>query len=356
MDFLNNVFYGNTVKDWIIAGSVLLGVSLFLYLFKRILKWRLLSRIEHSQTELDDFLIPLLRRTKVFFIIALGIFIGSQFLTLAETVQGWIDQGMRVIFFLQVGFWGMGLIVFYVERQVSDKVKEDEKSDATTIGALGLVAKIALWVLMSVIILDNLGVEVTSLITTLGIGGIAVALAVQNVLGDLFSSLSIALDKPFVIDDFIVVDDFAGTVERVGLKSTRLQSLSGEELIFSNSDLLNSRIRNYKRLKERRIAFSLGVTYGTPPEDLVRIPNMIEEIISPMEDVRFERAHFKEMGDFSLNYEIVYYALRPEYNFYMDVQENINLAIYERFTEEGIDLAFPTQTLILEKEDKGPAS
>ena len=227
-----------------------------------------------------------------------------------------------------------------------------QADDATTLDALGLIAKIALWVILGLIILDNLNVEISTLVTSLGIGGIAVALALQNILGDLFSSLSIALDKPFVIGDFVVVDDFEGDVEDIGLKSTRIRSLSGEELVFSNTDLLNSRIRNYKRMEKRRISFTIGVVYGTPVEKLELIPGMIEDIITPLETVDFDRAHFKTLGDFSLDFGVVYYVLVPDYVSYLDIHQVIILEIYKRFEKEGIEFAYPTQTLLMESGDR----
>ena len=240
------------------------------------------------------------------------------------------------------------MISFYISRSVEEKIEEDQGEDATTLDSLGLIVKIAIWVILAMIILDNLDVEIDSLVTSLGIGGIAVALAVQNILGDLFASLSISLDKPFSIGDFIVVDEFSGNVEDIGLKSTRVRSLSGEELVFSNTDLLNSRIRNYKKLQERRITFNVGVVYGTPGEKLVRIPGMIEEIIKAIPDTRFERAHFVNLGDFSLDYAVSYYVLVPEYDTYLNIQQRINLSIYERFAEEGVEFAYPTQTVLVE--------
>lgn len=346
---LNLQFYGNDLQQWLLATGVLLGSFLILVLIKKLLKKRLLRIVEDSATEIDDFLIPLVNQTRLFTLFVLSIYLASFFLTVAPDVQQRMDIVFRVVFFLQIGFWGMGMISFFVNRQVSGKLDQDHGEDATTIDAFGLVAKIGLWIVVSLVILDNLGVKVDSLITSLGIGGIAVALAVQNMLGDLFASLSIAMDKPFVIGDFVIVDEFAGTVEDIGLKSTRIRSLSGEELIFSNADLLNSRIRNFKRLEERRISFSVGVVYGTPADQLDRIPEMVEEIISPLENVRFDRVHLKSMGDFSLNYEIVYYVRQPDYGVFMDVQQEINLAIYRRFEQEGIEFAYPTQTLHLEK-------
>ena len=190
-------------------------------------------------------------------------------------------------------------------------------------------------------------------------GGIAIALAAQNILGDLFASLSIVLDKPFVVGDFLIIGDFLGSVEKVGIKTTRLRSLSGEQLVFSNNDLLNSRIRNYGRMYERRVVFSLGVTYQTPSEKLKRIPDIVRkaveaqenvrEAVETQEDVRFDRAHFQKYGDFALIFEIVYYVLSADYAQYMDVQQAINLRIYEDFEENEIEFAYPTQTVYVSK-------
>jgi small-conductance mechanosensitive channel len=179
------------------------------------------------------------------------------------------------------------------------------------------------------------------------VGGIAIALAGQNVLGDLFASLSILLDRPFVVGEFIVIDSLAGTVEHVGLKTTRIRSLSGEQIVMSNGDLLKSRIHNYKKLTERRIVFGFGVTYDTGYEKLAKIPAMVREVVTGVGKTRFDRAHFKEYGDSSLNFEVVYVVLDPDYNIYMDIQQKINLEIYRRFEEQGIEFAFPTRTLYL---------
>jgi small-conductance mechanosensitive channel len=199
--------------------------------------------------------------------------------------------------------------------------------------------------------LDNFGVDITALVTGLGIGGIAVALAVQNILGDLFASLSIILDKPFVIGDFIIVDNYMGNIEHIGLKSTRVRSLSGEQLIFSNSDLLKSRIRNYKRMMKRRVVFAVGVVYQTAPEKLKVIPELIKKMIEAQELTEFDRVHFKEFGNFSLNYEAVYWVCSPDYKTYMDIQQAINLAIFEEFKTQGIEFAYPTQTLFVNQEN-----
>jgi small-conductance mechanosensitive channel len=211
------------------------------------------------------------------------------------------------------------------------------------------VVKVVLWAAVVLIALDNLGVHITTLVAGLGVGGIAVALAVQNILGDLFSSVTIILDKPFVIGDFIIVGDFLGSVEHIGLKTTRVRSLSGEQLVFANSDLLKSRIRNFKQMTERRIVFAFGVIYQTAADKLAAIPGLVREIVEAQPQARFDRAHFKAFGGSSLDFEVVYWVTNPDYNLYMDIQQAINLGLFRRFAAEGIEFAYPTQTLYVEK-------
>jgi small-conductance mechanosensitive channel len=242
------------------------------------------------------------------------------------------------------------LIAFLIARRVKRNLESDA-DDATMVSTLGVVIKGIIWAVVLLLVLDNIpGVQVTALIASLGITGIAVGLAVQNILGDLFASLSIALDKPFVIGDFINVGEFSGTVEHVGLKSTRVRSLSGEQLVFGNNDLLSSRIRNYKRMANRRVPFLLSVTYQTPYEKLVQIPTIVQEVIESVDSeiVTFDRAHFKEYGEYAIRFEAVYLLTTADFRHYMDIQQAVNLGIYQRFAEAGIEFAFPTQSVIIE--------
>ena len=222
--------------------------------------------------------------------------------------------------------------------------KENQFSK-TSLVVLGYLGKLLLWSIVVLVALDNLGVNITALVAGLGVGGIVVALAVQSLLADVLASLSIVFDKPFVIGDFIVVEDFLGTVEYIGLKTTRIRSLSGEQIIISNNDLLRCRIRNYKRMTERRVVFHLGVIYQTTHEKLSHINSIVRDIIESKENVRFDRVHFKEYGDWSLIYEVVYYVLSQDYNLYMDIQQKINLDLFRKFQEEGIEFAYPTNTV-----------
>ena len=248
---------------------------------------------------------------------------------------------------IQMALWALVGLQVAIEEYRKQQLAKDPAS-VTTLNILNFIGKILIWSIVFLLILDNLGVNITALVAGLGVGGIAVALALQTILGDLFASLSIVLDKPFVVGDFLIVADLMGAVEYVGLKTTRLRSLSGEQLVFSNSDLLNSRIRNYGRMFERRVVFKIGVTYQTPRETLIKIPIIIREAIEQQDMTRFDRSHFMEYGNSALVFESVYYVLGSDYNIYMDIQQAINLRIHERFEEEDIEFAYPTQTLFIQ--------
>lgn len=348
MDFLAQTFYRNDVQTWLLALLVIGLVLVAFYLVKRIIIGRIASLTTKTRTDIDDFIVDLLEQTRRTLLVIVALYLGSQLLDLHDTVEKVLDGVVLIAFFIQIGIWGGSLISYLVNRYYDRQEEAEEVGKATTIVALGFISRVALWTILLLLALDNLGVEITALITGLGIGGIAVGLALQNVLGDLFASLSIVLDKPFVIGDFIIVGDFMGTVEHIGLKTTRLRSLSGEQLVFSNNDLLQSRIRNYKRMYERRVVFSIGVTYQTPYDKMASIPAMLQEIVEAQEKIRFDRAHFAKYGDSALVFEIVYYVLNPDYNLYMDIQQAINLAILRRFEEEGLEFAYPTRTVFIE--------
>jgi small-conductance mechanosensitive channel len=350
-EILETTFLGNTVQSWAIAVALALGISLALGVAVRWVAARVRSLSERTRTTVDDLLVELLGRTKVFFYAAIGVYFGSKPLALSENVDAIVNHLVVTLILVQGGLWANGAVSSLLESYRKDRLQEDPAA-ATTIGALGFVARLGVWSLVLVLALDNLGVDITALVTGLGIGGIAVALAIQNVLGDLLASLAIVLDKPFVIGDFIIVGDHLGSVEYVGLKTTRLRSLSGEQLVFSNSDLLGSRIRNYGRMYERRIVFTIGVTYQTPRHHLELIPTILREAVEEQQQTRFDRAHFKAHGDFALLFETVYYVTVPDYNAYMDVQQEINLTVHRRFEEEGIEFAYPTQTLFLAREEQ----
>lgn len=303
-----------------------------------------------TETKLDDLVVTLVKRTKIIFILAISIYLGSLPLKMPGNAVIFFRTVAIAITFFQIAFWGNGLITYWAASQV-DQPTDQDAATATTMNVVGYVAKVILWSVITILILDNIpGIEVDSLIASLGIGGVAVALAVQNILGDLFASLSIALDKPFVIGDFLVIGDYRGTVERVGLNSTRIRSLYGEELVFSNSDLVKSRISNFKTMARRRVNFELGIKGDTPYDKLVAIPDVLKEIVESQDQVTFDRANFRTYGDFALIFDVVYHVEGPDYRQYMDIQQSINLDIYKRFEVEGIEFAYPTQTIYLAKD------
>jgi small-conductance mechanosensitive channel len=335
----------NPVRLWLVAAGALIVAVLVTALLRRILRKRF-ARAGETTTEFDDLVLEMAERTSLVLIFLIAAHLSLRMLELPPKLATAVRVVAVIAFFLQGGLWASGLVDFWL-RRYRRRREESDAAAAMTLTLAGFVAKVALWSVLVLVALDNLGFNITALVAGLGIGGVAVALAVQNILGDLFASLSIVVDKPFVAGDFIVVGTEAGKVIDVGLKTTRVQSLSGEELIFSNSDLLTSRIRNFGRMKERRALFTFGVTYQTSRELLEKIPSMVREAIEKRELTRFDRAHFRSFGDSSLDFEAVYYVLTSEYNIYMDVQQAINLELVSAFAREGIEFAYPTRTILL---------
>ncbi|MDD2852660.1 MAG: mechanosensitive ion channel family protein [Desulfuromonadaceae bacterium] len=351
MAVLEQMYFGNTLQVWLIASVILAVVFVVIEMIHRVILHRLVKLAALTAHGFDDLLAAVLKNTKTFIMFAASAYFASSFVTLKPQTSALLLKTVLLMLILQGGFWASAGISFWLERSTQKRMEQDTSS-TTTITFIGFVVRFTLWTIVLLLMLDNLGVNITGLVAGLGIGGIAVALAVQNVLGDLLASLSIVLDKPFVIGDFIVVDELAGTIEHIGLKTTRIRSLSGEQLIFSNNDLLKSRIHNYKRMSERRIVFSFGVVYQTSLEKLKAVKMIVSDIITNEQKARLDRVHFKNYGDFSLNFEVVYFVTDPDYNIYMDVQERINLEIFHHFENEGIEFAYPTQTVFIQHDSE----
>ena len=344
-DWLDNRYFDNSIAQWLIAGGVLVGGTILLLILRGLVVRRLTRLAKRTATDLDDLAVDLIRRTRFYFIVAVMLVAG----TLALEVP---DRWMRarhvfivIAILLQLGVWGTGLITYWVERYF--RRSGGRGATATTLGAIGFLGRVILWGLLLLLALDNLGFQITTIITGLGIGGIAIALAVQSVLSDLFGALSIVLDKPFVVGDTITVDTMTGTVEHVGLKTTRLRALTGEQLIFSNADLLKSRIRNYQSQKERRQVFRISVPHDTPPDAAARIPAMLRQAIEAQPLARFDRAHLWCLNEWAIDYESVYYVQSGDYNAFMDTQQAINLALLREFAAEGIKLAMPGRSVVV---------
>jgi small-conductance mechanosensitive channel len=338
---------GNPGERWLMAVGAFVVALFVLVVVRSLAGRRLRAFARRTSTIWDDGVAELIGGTRRLFLLIVAVFVGALFLDLPGAAQRVVRSVTLIALVLQVGLWSNYLIRFWLSHDIKRR-KADDPASVATVSAVGFIARLILWSLVLLLVLDNLGFNVTALVAGLGVGGIAIALAVQNILGDLFASLSIVLDKPFAVGDFLIIGEFMGSVEHVGLKTTRMRSLSGEQLIFSNNDLLGSRIRNYGRMYERRVVFKIGVTYQTPRDKLMAIPKMIREIVEAQERTRFDRYHFQAYGAFSLDFETVYYVTVPDYNAYMDVQQAINFAIHERFEAQGIEFAYPTQTLFLE--------
>jgi small-conductance mechanosensitive channel len=346
-ELLDLTVYGSTLMQWALAAVVAGTVVLAAMWARPVLVRRLEAVSGRTQTTVDDAFVHALKATRVALVAVIALELGSQILELPARAQRIVDGAATIALFVQVGLWAGALLDFWLKRTQARALASNPGA-ATSLSAIGFVGRAVLWALMLLLVLDNLGINVTALIAGLGIGGIAVALAMQNILGDLFASLSIVIDKPFVVGDFIIVDSYMGTIEHVGLKTTRIRSLGGEQLIFSNSDLLNTRIRNYKRMYERRVLFKFGVLYQTTPQQVEAIPPLVRRIIESQKNVRFDRAHFSGFGDSSLDFEVVFWVTSADYNVYMDIQQAVNLALMRELAAMNVQFAYPTRTLFIE--------
>jgi small-conductance mechanosensitive channel len=350
-------YYGNTLVAW---AKALLTFALWftvLPLVRAFIARRLKKRVVDHPVAFLILVRTLIDSTRRIFMIAVASYFALRWLSIPPRLDRIVDIGILVIVWWQVGNWLSGLVRHLIRNRRGHDLAGAE--GAASLNILHFVGVMMVWVFAFLMLLANLGVKIMPLVAGLGVGGVAIALAVQNVLGDLFASLSIALDKPFRVGDFLVIGDEKGTVERIGIKSTRLRSLSGEQIVMSNGDLLQSRVRNYGLLYERRATFSVGVVYETPVGKVREIPRLLEAAIRAQEKTRFDRAHFARLGDFALTFEAVYFVLDAEYNTFMNIQQAINLQLMQDFAERGIAFAYPTNvqyTVSLDRNPPGPRS
>jgi small-conductance mechanosensitive channel len=355
LDWLHSTLPAVPGVEWprIAAGLGAAAVVLAILWVARAMARRRYARLLRTEAT-EMFEIPLLvaGRTTFPFIFVVAAYAGLSAHGLARPGAALVLKAVTIAFFFQAGLWAATAAVAWLAHRRKMALEED-KAVAGSIGILRVLARVLIWAMVLLLTLDNLGVDITALVAGLGIGGIAVALALQNVLGDLLASLSIALDQPFVLGDFVIVGEHMGTIEYIGIKSTRLRSLTGEQIVMSNADLLASRLRNYGRMRERRVVFTLGVTYETPREKLREIVPLIRRIVEERDGVRFDRAHFAKYGPYSLDFEVVYYVLSSDFGRYMDIQQDVNFQIHEAFEALGVEFAYPTQTLRLAGVDPG---
>lgn len=344
--FWQQDFLGNTIADYLIAVIIFVFFIALFKVFQGIILYKLNRLAEKTKTDIDDAVIMAVRSVRPPFYLFVAFFFALKFLVIEDLADKIVTIILIAWGIVQVIIAVQILINYMVERGIG-KYKDEHAKSAMRL--MGTILKVVLWSVGILLFLSNLGVNVTSLVAGFGIGGIAVALALQNVLGDLFSSFAIYFDRPFAVGDFIMIGNDTGTVVKVGIKTTRVKMLRGEELVVSNTELASIRVQNLDRMKKRRILFSLGVTYQTPTTKVRRIPGIIKKIINEQKIARFDRAHFKQFGDSALIFEVVYFVKSPEYVDYVNVNQKILLKIKQVFENEKIDFAYPTQTVFLEK-------
>ncbi|WKN42942.1 mechanosensitive ion channel family protein [Tunicatimonas pelagia] len=339
------IFENNTLEDYLVALGIVVSGFVITRILRAIVIKQLRRLTEATDTDIDDYIVDSIGRFGVPILYFISVYVGVKYLTLTDM----INEAIRVATLVVITFFSIRFISSVVLMLLRTYVRQQENGEEKVKQLRGvmLIFNLLIWGAGLLVLLDNLGVNVTAMVAGLGIGGIAIALAAQNILGDLFNYFVIFFDRPFEIGDFIIVDEKLGTIEAIGIKTTRVKSLSGEQLVFSNSDLTSSRIHNFKRMQTRRIVFSVGVIYQTPLEQVKEIPEILKRAVETQELAQFDRAHFKAYGDSSLNYEIVYIVQSADFNVYMNVQQAINFEIFAEFQQRGIEFAYPTRTLYM---------
>ncbi|MEP6547901.1 MAG: mechanosensitive ion channel family protein [Gammaproteobacteria bacterium] len=351
IDMAERLLLGNSPWDWLVAGMVAIAVWAGLWIMRRLIASHY-QKSSAAQHRLPIRMIGyLIGNTKQFLFFAIALYAAEASLALPQRIHNVVSNIVLVLILVQVGLWAGRAVRFYSETKELERGAD--RLFAGSLDIINFVARTLIWSLVILVALDNLGINITALLTGLGVGGVAVALALQNVLGDLFASLSIALDKPFVAGDSLVIDTFTGRVEHIGIKTTRLRSESGEQIIISNADMLKSRVRNFGRMQEQRTLVAIRVSYGTPAEKLRSIPKMLENIVREQTNARFERCHLKTLGESALHFELSYFVQQPSVNPLLDLQQAVNFSIIDEFQRLGVQFAYPTQLVMLD--DQRPA-
>jgi small-conductance mechanosensitive channel len=349
-------WYGNTPSSMAAALGVWLAAILILVLTQRVIIRWLERRANETRTEIDNFLAAMLRKTRFVFIVFMAMALASATLSLPPRLYLLVKQVGKLALLVQIAVWGGELIVALFRRYFS---RTQDSGSSTTAEALSYVARLILWVLIILVGLESFGIHVTALVAGLGIGGIAIALAVQNILGDVFAALSILFDKPFVVGDLIEVGAFVGIVEHVGIKSTRLRSVTGEQIILSNGELLKNGVRNFERIGQRRVVVTTRIAPDTSEEKAKQVPGILRKVVEEQPGAKFSRSHFKTITDNSFEFETVYFLPATGYDEFLDVQQRINLSVIRAFHDAGVDLLSqkrsPPSTRAPEKEAPDPS-
>ncbi len=354
--WLETVILGNSVQAYLNCLLTIVCGLAIMWLAKHFALRAIVRFTRATKTTLDDFFLDSIERYLIPALYALVVYLGLRDLAMSHAVANGLRDVITIFVAVQSVRFFLRIAQELIERQVARRAGAEadvEQEKRSLRGILALV-KTVVWVLAFILVLDNLGIKVSTFVAGLGISGIAVALAAQAVLGDLFSYFVIYLDRPFQPGHFIKVGDFMGVVESVGLKTTRLRSLSGELIVMSNKHLTDSQLQNYKEMTRRRVVFVFGVEYKTTEAQLRAIPGVVKELVQSISGTTFDRSHFRDFGDSSLNYESVFYVESPDYNRYMDIMQEINFGLKTRLEGMGIGFPFPTRTIYMAK-DESPA-
>ena len=342
---LQRLLLGNSLMDWLAAGILAVAVWSALWILQRFVAARYKRYSSGHHAVLIQLIAYLISNTKQLFFFAVAVYAAQEIVTLPARIERALSNTVLILILVQIGLWGGRALRFYLDMK--ERERGVDRSLTGSLDIIKFIAHILIWSILILVALSNLGVNITALLAGLGVGGVAVALALQNVLGDLFASMSIALDKPFIVGDSLTLDTFTGKVEHIGIKTTRLRSDSGEQIILSNADILKSRVRNFGRLPEQRVLATLRVSYDTPLDKLRSIPTVLESIVREQPNARFERCHFKTLGDSALYFELSYFVLQPSVNPLLDLQQAVNLRIIEEFRRLQVEFDYSTQRVIL---------
>ncbi|MFA7577449.1 MAG: mechanosensitive ion channel family protein [Candidatus Muiribacteriota bacterium] len=347
-EILKTELFSNTISQYLTALIIFVAGLFFVKIFNIVLFKNIKKLIQKTPMKIDNLIIELTENLILPILYIIPLYVSVIQLNIAEKILNVFNSILIVYIAIQFARVLYAIFEFIITEKWFNR--EGTQVTKTTFFGIMLFVKFLIGLLCLIFILDNLGFNISTIVAGLGVGGIALALASQNILNDLFNYFVIFFDRPFEVGDFIIVGEFMGVVKYIGVKTTRLTSISGEEIVFSNSDLTGSRVRNYKKMEKRRAAFKLGVIYGTTAEQLRKIPPMIKEIIESMPKTEFNRCHFKEYGDFNLVIEAIFYVDGNDMNEYLNIQQEINLKIKEEFEKEGIEFALPTQSIVFENE------
>ncbi|OGR68194.1 MAG: hypothetical protein A2081_02285 [Elusimicrobia bacterium GWC2_61_19] len=346
--FDSNLILGNTIEAYGLALAAFCASLALLYIIKNVGINRLKALAEKTETDLDDLAIALIDKLRWFDYQLAAFYIATRYIQRAAPFDKALKLTILLVFTYRAITMAQHLLSYWIGK-LAAKRDLSEEAKASVINSTQVIMRALVWVAAVLFVLENLGVNISAVLAGLGIGGVAVALAAQAILGDIFNFFVILLDKPFHVGDFIVTDTISGTVEHLGLKSIRIRSLSGEQLIVSNTRLLGTEVKNYRQMKRRRVVVKTSVTYQTPLEKLKLVPAMLKEAVAGLENATFDRANMAGLGDFSIDFETVYYLESPDYNLHMQAQERLLQALIGKFAKEGIEFAYPTQTLYVQK-------